>query len=554
MFRTPSFQPLGRPLWVAMAAAFGLLSSSRGQSPLEPLGAEFIVNASTNYNQYWPRVDFAPDGTRMAFSFVSGQDPFARHLSPSGVPLTSNLWCNPTLNVHVQDESEIAFSTDGRQLVAWSERHGYDGEIMGIFGRIFLPDGTPLGPEFQINELWQASQWRPLIARDPAGGWVVAWSGDWDGDAMIRVVNSDGTFRTPDLRANTFDNGAQVDPCAAVAPDGTIFVAFVDFSGYGGIGSGTNLWGRTFDSNGNPQQAAPFQLNSPGFTATDQREPRVICDAQGQFLVVWEDQSKDGGGYGVFGRRFSPQGTPLAGEFQINLNSAGSQRNPKLAMDADGNVVIAWEDRSTGDADVWLQYFDPAGNRVGPELRANTLLAGDQKSIGVALAPDGERLVVTFEGPGVSTDVYARLYERYLGPETFCTAKVNSLGCTPTINWSGTPTLSGPDNFHVTAASVINQKNGLMFWGFAGGALPYYGGTLCVQPPVLRTPAQLSGGNMAGSDCSGTYDFAFTQAYMTLKGLQAGDQIFTQFWSRDPGFPGSSSIGLTDGLSFELRP
>ena len=93
-----------------------------------------------------------------------------------------------------------------------------------------------------------------------------------------------------------------------------------------------------------------------------------------------------------------------------------------------------------------------------------------------------------------------------------------------------------------------------MFWGFAGGALPYYGGTLCVQPPVLRTPAQLSGGNMAGSDCSGTYDFAFTQAYMTLKGLQAGDQIFTQFWSRDPGFPGSSSIGLTDGLSFELRP
>jgi hypothetical protein len=139
MSRTSSFQPLGRPLWVAMAAAFGLLSSSRGQSPLEPLGAEFIVNASTNYNQYWPRVDFAPDGTRMAFSFVSGQDPFARHLSPSGVPLTSNLWCNPTLNVHVQDESEIAFSTDGRQLVAWSERHGYDGEIMGIFGGSSFP-------------------------------------------------------------------------------------------------------------------------------------------------------------------------------------------------------------------------------------------------------------------------------------------------------------------------------------------------------------------------------------------------------------------------------
>ena len=532
----------------------GLASSSAAQSPLEPLGPEFLVNASTSYNQYWPRVSFAPDGTRLAFSFVSGQDPFARHFSAAGAPLTGNLSCNPTLNVHVQDESEIAYSPDGRQLVAWSERHGYDGEIMGIFGRLFLPNGTPLAPEFQINQIWQASQWRPLIAPDPAGGWVVAWSGDWDGDAMIRVVNSDGTFRTADLRANTFDNGAQVDPCAAVAPDGTIFVAFVDFSGFGGIGSGTNLWGRTFDSNGNPLQAAPFQLNRSGYTATDQREPRVISDSQGRFLVVWEDQSKDGGGYGVFGRRFSTQGTALGGEFQVNLNPAGSQRNPKAAIDNAGNIIIAWEDRSTGNADVWLQYFDPELNRIGPEIRVNTTLAGDQKSIGIAVTPDGERVVVTFDGPGVSTDVYARLFERYVGPTTYCTAKVNSVGCTPAIGWSGTPSLTGLDNFHITATQVLNQKNGLMFWGFAGGSLPYYGGTLCVQPPVLRTPAQTSNGTPTGLDCSGTYALAFTQTYMTDKGLQAGDQIFAQFWSRDPGFPGSTAIGLTDGLMVEIRP
>ncbi|NUP95356.1 MAG: hypothetical protein HUU28_04250 [Planctomycetaceae bacterium] len=553
MFRTIRPPALRRAAWTALASA-ALVPSVWCQSPLEPLGTEFLVNASTNYNQYWPRVDFAPDGSRITFSFVSGQDPFARHFSPSGTPLTGNLTCNPTLNVHVQDESEIACSTDGRQLVAWSERHGYDGEIMGIFGRIFLPNGSPLGPEFQINEIWQASQWRPLIARHPDGGWVVAWSGDWDGDAMIRVVNSDGTFRTPDIRVNTFDNGAQVDPCAAVAPDGTIFVAFVDFSGYAGIGSGTNLWGRTFDSSGAPLQPAPFPLNSSGYTATDQREPRVICDSQGRFLVVWEDQSKDGGGYGVFGRRFSTQGTPLGPEFQINLNSAGSQRNPKAAVDSAGNVVVAWEDRSTGDADVWLQYYDPSDNRVGPPLQVNTAMAGDQKSVGIAIAPDGERVVVTFEGPGVSTDVYARLYERYEGPGTYCTAKVNSLGCSPTIGWTGTPSLSGPDDFHVTAGNVLNQKNGLLFWGLGGGALPYYGGTLCVQPPVFRTPAQQSNGNTSSSDCSGAYDFAFSQAYMASKGLQAGTKVFTQFWSRDPGFPGSSSIGLTNGLSFELRP
>ncbi|MFM7296050.1 MAG: hypothetical protein ACKO4Q_02375 [Planctomycetota bacterium] len=549
-FRSPTSAALTIAAWLTAARAFG----AAGEGHFQPLGAEFLVNASTSYNQYWPRVGIAPDGTRIAFCFANGQDPNARHFLANGTPATGNLACNPTLSQHVQDEPEICYSTSGNQLVAWSERYGYDGEIMGIFGRIFTPTGAPLGPEFQINQIWQASQWRPLIAARPDGKWLVTWSGDWDGDAMFRVVNPDGTFFTPDIRVNTFDNGAQVDTAGAAAPDGRMLLVFVDFSGYGAIGTGTNLWVRLYDANGAPLQPAPVPLNTSAYTATDQREPRVAADGTGRFLVTWEDQSKDGSGYGIFARRFGNDGQPLGPEFQVNASALGSQRNPKVCADASGNFLIAWEDRATGDADVRAQRFDASGQRLGAEFVVNTVTAGDQKSIGIATHPTSGLVAICFEGPGVSTDAFARLYTTYRPPTPYCSAKLNSLSCAPSIAATGLPSLTTSNPLRVSASLMLNQKAGLLFWGRAGGSVPYYGGTLCVRPPVTRTPIQQSGGLSAGLDCSGTYAFDFTPAYMAQKGLTSGDTVYAQWWSRDPGFTGSLAVSLSNALEFDVTP
>jgi hypothetical protein len=132
---------------------------------------------------------------------------------------------------------------------------------------------------------------------------------------------------------------------------------------------------------------------------------------------------------------------------------------------------------------------------------------------------------------------------------TYCTAKVNSQGCTPAISYTGTPSLSG-GNFHVTASNVLNNKSGLLFWGYAASNTPFQGGTKCVANPVRRTPIQNSGGNPPPDDCSGTYSFNFSAGYMTSKGISQGDRIYTQFWTRDSAAP--FSTGLTDALYFDV--
>ena len=329
---------------LALGAGLGLAPAATGQY-LAPVGPDERVNLNTAFNQYWVRVATDPTAQTIGYSFSGGQEVFARFFTASG-PITGDVQCN-AITGGIQDEAEIGWSTDGRFLVAWSERSGADGEEMGIFGRIFSGQGQALsGSEFQINAAWQASQWRPLIATHPGGGWVVAWSGDWDGDAFIRRVASDGTFLTPDIPVDTIGNGAQVDTALAIAPDGTTLVCFVDYSGFGGVGSGTNLWYRLFDGAGDPLWASEIPLIPSSASPLDQREPRAAADGLGRFVVVWEDAQADGSSWGIFARRFGPLGTALGPVFPVNTTTQGAQRSPRVAADESGRFAVTWTDFS----------------------------------------------------------------------------------------------------------------------------------------------------------------------------------------------------------------
>jgi len=137
-------------------------------------------------------------------------------------------------------------------------------------------------------------------------------------------------------------------------------------------------------------------------------------------------------------------------------------------------------------------------------------------------------------------------------PTIYCTAKVNSLGCTPQVATQGVPSLSIADSFYVTASQVLNNKSGILFWGTASNSAPFKGGTMCVQTPVKRTPIQSSNGNASGTDCSGTYSFHFSHAYMASKGLNAGTSVYAEYWSRDVA--SSFGVGLTDAAAFDVVP
>ncbi len=145
---------------------------------------------------------------------------------------------------------------------------------------------------------------------------------------------------------------------------------------------------------------------------------------------------------------------------------------------------------------------------------------------------------------------------------TYCTAKVNSLGCTPTISGSGVPSATTGSGFVVSASNELNQKFGLLFYGVNGRAgLSFQGGTLCVKAPIKRTAPKISGGSSSGSDCTGSYSIDMN-AFALSAGSPApmpqlsvpGTTVDCQFWGRDPGFSPPNNTSLTDALEYVVGP
>jgi hypothetical protein len=137
----------------------------------------------------------------------------------------------------------------------------------------------------------------------------------------------------------------------------------------------------------------------------------------------------------------------------------------------------------------------------------------------------------------------------------YCTAKVNSLGCTPTLGASGSPSASGgAGSFAVVAGNLLNQKAGLVFYGYLPLAGPFQGGFKCVAAPTVRTPLQGTGGASSGSSCTGSlaYDMGARIASGVDPQLVCGAIVYVQCWSRDPADPFTTS--LTGGLRFAIGP
>lgn len=136
-------------------------------------------------------------------------------------------------------------------------------------------------------------------------------------------------------------------------------------------------------------------------------------------------------------------------------------------------------------------------------------------------------------------------------PASECAGKLNSAGCLPSMGWNGTPTMSGADDFHVTAASVIAATNGVVLVGNSALSAPFYGGTLCVGGTVRRGPMLFSTGT---SGCNGTYDTHLSHAWFANSGFAVGATLRAQYIYRDQGLALGANVGMTDAVRFVLGP
>ena len=205
---------------------------------------------------------------------------------------------------------------------------------------------------------------------------------------MAEVTAQQSIADGDEFQVNTYTTGPQNSPDVAVAPDGRFVVVWND--GRGSLGGG--VLGQRFSADG-ARSGAEFQVNT--YTTGSHWVGSVAVGPTGDFVVVWTSSDQDGSREGVFGQRFSADGSPAGAEFPVNTYTTGPQRDPVVAMDAVGNFVVAWEEDDVMDPDARQRVFGQRFSASGVPLGSELALSGDENSNpGVAVAPSGEFVVV----------------------------------------------------------------------------------------------------------------------------------------------------------------
>jgi hypothetical protein len=200
---------------------------------------------------------------------------------------------------------------------------------------------------------------------------------------------------------------------------------------------------------------------------------------------------------------------------------------------------------ASGSVYAFCQSGSPPFTNWTQTKKLSTSLA---QSMGAPLSYDGQSLVV--KG---SQSVAIVAYQIPAVPAIYCTAKVNSQGCTPSIAASGSISFTEADSLTIAATSVLPGAPGVMIWSRSAAAIPFLGGTLCLGTPLSRTPTQFAGG-VPGDPCSGAYSYLMTHAELSAAGVVAGSSVYAQYYSRDNGYPMPQNIGLTDAVHIVMRP
>jgi hypothetical protein len=220
----------------------------------------------------------------------------------------------------------------------------------------------------------------------------------------------------------------------------------------------------------------------------------------------------------------------VAGAFEAGAGGAAGV--VRTISSSTQRILQTWHGRSGGD-------------RFGFSLCAASDRDGDGRADLIVGAPKDD-------APLVDSGTVFVISTRGSAPVPYCSAKLNSQGCLPTILALGYASSSSGATLELSVASVLNHKPGLFLFGRTRASTAFLGGVLCMTPPIQRSTALNSGGNTGASDCSGVLHFAIDANWIQQHVWQPGQRLDAQAWYRDPAHSDGTASGLSSAVEFSI--
>jgi hypothetical protein len=387
----------------AATSAALLLPTDMWAQPVQ-VGSEFQVNTYTSDSHNQPAVAMDNDGDFVVTwsKTVQGgySQIYAQRFDSAGLAQGSEFLVNTFQTIYGYSPT-IAMDNDGDFVIAWT---GQDQNYLGVFAQRYNSGGVAQGSEFQVNSCTLSNQSHPSVAMDSDGDFIITWYSQYEvdqycnselWDVYAQRFNSAGVPQGSEFQVNTNTIGEQHDPSVAMDSDGDFVIVWRSNQD----GDIANIYARQFNNAG-VAQGNEFLVNT--YTTNLQQRPAVAMDSDGNFVVAWDSNTQDGNDIGIYAQRYNNVGATQGNEFLVNTYTTNSQKNPSIAMDSDGDFVITWFSsiintnfgQGGSSDDVYAQSYNSEGIPLGNEFQVNTYITDDQHYPSVAMDGDGNFVVV----------------------------------------------------------------------------------------------------------------------------------------------------------------
>lgn len=212
-------------------------------------------------------------------------------------------------------------------------------------GEFLMPDGAAMAADPDGDSLFLIEADR--VEFDGSGG-----SNTLEEGVYYQRVNADGSLAGEILELAA-DDGTTIDSfedvAVAMAADGDAVAVWSEEL----VAGGQRLRAQRIGPNGTRGSIVTIATGGP-------TDARVAMDAEGGFIIAWEDADADQDG--VFYRRYAADGTALDASAQAaNVTTTGIQSNVDIAIAADGDFAIAWQGPDGTGSGVFMRRFAADG-------------------------------------------------------------------------------------------------------------------------------------------------------------------------------------------------
>ncbi|MGB9721434.1 MAG: hypothetical protein ACPL28_08165 [bacterium] len=388
----------------------------------ELIGNNIQINEQPGKRSYLPKIDvtkscFIITWSRNLVGLIC--DIMCQKVSFDGALIGNNYVISDDKGGDPQILSNVAVDNNCDFFVVWTDYRRYPDfyYMPNCYGRRYDSQGNPYGDEFRINTYANADNATIGINSNV---YVIVWARtqvdsnhqiygqrfDLNGNPIgtnYQISLSSGTNELSFPRITTLSNnyfvviwkekistidkiyGRILDPMGM--PTGIQFNPYFDSSGYNtgwsvvDEGNGKFIVPilcstqdsiviaiQEFDYNGNPV-SEPITINE------SQPSYNCVCGTKGidRYLFIWQQQSK------IIGQFLDNNLQKIGINFVITDDTVSFKNYCSLVSSDDGKFFVIWDEERNDNPDLYGQFFDSMGNKIGNNFRVdNDTTNGEQ--------------------------------------------------------------------------------------------------------------------------------------------------------------------------------